>query len=398
MLIVLAFQINLTTCPLFHIKMFFAKKERDYFGTRKRKKQRTAFQEWRDAIIAALIAAAIIRMFFIEVYKIPSSSMENSLLVGDYVFVSKLNYGPRLPITPLAFPFTHQSWPIFGGKSYSSLLQLPYKRLPGLQKIQHNEIVVFNYPMEEDVPVDRRTNFIKRCMALPGDTISIHDRHVYLNGRLQPDPPTAQYEYLIHTNGTPLNTDSLKHWGVSSFSNVNMSDEDQPDVITMTLSNSALENLKRQKTIEKIDTLIQKRNIIVPFEAQVFPQTPDVYAWNRDNFGPLQVPRKGQSVAINLLNIPLYRRIIEQYEHNKVEVNDSLVFINGQEAGQYEFKMDYYFMMGDNRHDSSDSRYWGFVPEDHIVGKAQMIWYSIAEDNSSWWQKIRFDRLFMPIK
>lgn len=322
--------------------------------------------------------------------------MEKSLLVGDYVFVSKLNYGPRLPITPLAFPFTHQSWPIFGGRSYSTLFQLPYKRLPGLQKIQRNEIVVFNYPMEDDLPIDRRTNFIKRCMALPGDTISIYDRQVYVKGQIMPDLPTTQYEYLIHTDGTPLSVDSLHKWGINSFSNI--SDSSSLNVMTMILSKNALEILQKQKSITKIDTIIQKKNIVVPFEAQVFPQSPDVFAWNRDNFGPLQVPQKGQTVPINLITIPIYRRIIEQYEHHKVEITDSLVLINGQPSNHYTFGMDYYFMMGDNRHDSSDSRYWGFVPEDHIVGKAQMIWYSVEEENKSWFQKFRLNRFFTPIE
>ncbi|QHS55523.1 signal peptidase I [Mucilaginibacter sp. 14171R-50] len=364
----------------------------------KTKKKKSAAREWTDAIIFAVIAATLIRTLFIEAYTIPTPSMERSLLVGDFLFVSKVNYGARTPITPLAFPFAHHTMPIIGTKAYWDAIKLPYYRLPGLSEVKKGDVVVFNYPMEADSPfyrpVDKRENYIKRCQGTPGDTVRIINAQVYVNGKAAPNPPGAQTDYTITTNGTDINPQILSDLEVSNYENVP----------SPTMTKSAAEKLKTYSNIKSITPNYKPPGIADPLNP-VFPAAYPKYKldpknkdfdWNVDNYGPIIIPKKGWTVKLDSLTLPVYGRAIEVYEGNKLKIENGKVFINDKEAATYTFKMNYYWMMGDNRHDSADSRYWGFVPEDHIVGKALFIWMS-WDDNASFFSKIRWSRLFMGI-
>lgn len=347
-----------------------------------KKKKKSVVREWIEALLLALIAATIIRTFLIEAYTIPTSSMEKTLLVGDYLFVSKLNYGPRIPITPLAFPLAHNTMPYSNGKSYSEAIKLPYYRLPGFGSIQHNDIVVFNYPMDDERPVDKRENYIKRCIALPGDQLQIVNRRVQVNGQDAYLPPNMQFEYFVQTKDAPIDPNAILKMGVNEGGQVI---SDNGFLYKYTLTNQNLPQVAALPNAT-LDTIVRPKGVFIP-EEPVFPQDPLHYAWNIDNYGPLTVPAKGQTITLDSANVVLYRRIIESYEGNTLKQEGNKFMINGQETNQYTFKMDYYFMMGDNRHNSADSRYWGFVPEDHIVGKAVMTWLSVEDG------KIRWDRV-----
>ncbi len=345
-------------------------------------------REWTEAIIFAVVAATLIRSFFIEAYTIPTPSMERSLLVGDFLFVSKVNYGPRIPMTPVAFPFAHHTMPLINTRAYWDGLELPYYRLPGLSNVEKGDVVVFNYPMEADSPyfrpVDKRENYIKRCQGTPGDTLSVVDAQVYVNGKAAPNPPGEQIDYQLQTDGTELNPKVLEDLQITMY-------ESNPNP-TMTAASAA--TLKGYSNIKSVKPLIQPKGLIDP---QIFAGDAN-HRWNADNFGPLIIPKKGWTVKLDSLSIPVYKRAIEVYEHNKVElVGKSGIKINGVAANTYTFKLNYYWMMGDNRHDSLDSRFWGFVPEDHIVGKALFIWMS-WDDNGTFLNKIRWSRLFRGIK
>jgi len=355
----------------------------------KHKKQlkKSSGREWTEAIVFAVIAATLIRTFFIEAYTIPTPSMERSLLVGDFLFVSKVNYGPRIPMTPVAFPFAHHTMPIIGTKAYWDGIELPYYRLPGLSDVKKGDVVVFNWPMEADPPlsrpVDKRENYIKRCQGTPGDTLSIVNAQVYINGKANPNPPGEQTDYSVATDGTDINPKVLEDLGISYY-------EGNPNP---TMTAGAAKTLKGYSNIKQVKPLIQLKDMA---DTQVFPNDAH-YKWNADNYGPLIIPKKGWTVKLDSLTIPLYKRAIEVYEHNKVQLDGKNgITINGVKADSYTFKMNYYWMMGDNRHDSLDSRFWGFVPEDHIVGKALFIWMS-WDDNATFLNKIRWSRLFRGI-
>lgn len=351
--------------------------------------KKSVTREWADAIIFAVVAATLIRGFLIEAYMIPTGSMEKSLLIGDFLFVSKINYGPRIPMTPIAFPFSHHTLPI-GGKAYWEGLKLDYHRLPGLEEIERNDVVVFNYPMDADPPlsrpVDKRENYIKRCIAIAGDTVSMNLAEVYVNGKLIPAPPHSQIDYLVVTNGTDLNPQTLfdMRIGATRLSDVEYS-------FTMTAEQA--KTVSSWTNVERV-----KPSVSQPTDSEpaIFPED-SARDWNRDNFGPIVIPKKGWTVTLDSTSLPLYKRAIEVYEGNKFEVRENGYFINDKKASSYTFKMDYYWMMGDNRHNSLDSRYWGFVPEDHIVGKALFVWLSFDED-ASFLNKIRWNRIFMGIK
>jgi signal peptidase I len=363
-----------------------------------KKKKKSPTREWADAIIFAVIAATLIRTLFIEAYTIPTPSMERSLLVGDFLFVSKVNYGARTPITPIAFPFAHHTMPILGTKAYWDGIKLPYYRLPGLSDVKKGDVVVFNYPMEADSPyyrpVDKRENYIKRCQGTPGDTVSLVDAQVYVNGKAAPNPPGEQIDYTVTTNGMEMNPQILEDLNVSNYENIPFP----------TMTKDAAAKLKSFSNVKSVTPNTKPRGLADPFNA-VFPAAYPKYAlspqngafnWNVDNYGPIIVPKKGWTVKLDSLTMPLYGRAIEIYENNKVQIVGKDVMINGKKADSYTFKMNYYWMMGDNRHDSADSRYWGFVPEDHIVGKALFIWMS-WDDNASFFSKIRWSRLFRGI-
>ncbi|WP_238381874.1 signal peptidase I [Mucilaginibacter pedocola] len=368
----------------------------EFKAKHQKKLAKSSAREWTEAIIFAVVAATLIRTLFIEAYTIPTPSMERSLLVGDFLFVSKVNYGARMPITPVSFPFAHHTMPLIGTKAYWDGIKLPYYRLPGLSDVKKGDVVVFNYPMEADTPlnrpVDKRENYIKRCQGAPGDTIALLQAQVYVDGKPMPNPPGSQIDYTVLDNGTPLNPDVLQELEVTQYDNT----------LSPTMTKASAAKIKGFSNIKSIAPNIAKLGVGDP---SIFPNgTPQYklkatdkdFNWNVDNFGPIIVPKKGWTVKLDSLTLPVYGRAIEVYEGNKLEIANGEVKINGQKATSYTFKMNYYWMMGDNRHDSADSRYWGFVPEDHIVGKALFIWMS-WDDNAGFFSKIRWSRLFRGI-
>ncbi len=385
--------------------------------------RQTKLVEWIDAIIFAVIAASFIRMFFIEAYTIPTSSMEKSLLVGDYLFVSKTAYGPKTPNTPLSFPFVHNTLPFSRtAKSYVEWIKSPYKRMAGFGKVKNDDVVVFHFPEGDTValklqnqsyyqlvrsygrdavwndqrtfggviarPVDKRENYIKRCVGIPGDQLELKEGVLFVNGQPQQHFKGMQYNYLITTNGSAINPKALDRLGVSEDDRQSYGS----DRYMLPLPDDKLNELKSFTNIVSVEKLTEEPG---RWDPNIFPSD-SRFAWNVDNFGPLKVPAKGETVTLTTDNLPLYQRIISVYENNRLEVKENEIFINGEKTDRYTFKMDYYWMMGDNRHNSADSRYWGFVPEDHVVGKALLIWLSLDKDKNLP-KKIRFNRLFRSI-
>jgi signal peptidase I len=361
------------------------------------RKKKSATREWVDAIVFAVIAATLIRTLFIEAYVIPTPSMERTLLVGDFIFVSKVNYGARTPMTPIAFPFAHHTMPLINTKAYWDGWELPYYRLPGLSNVKKGDVVVFNYPQDtiNNRPPDKQENYIKRCQGGPGDTLSVVDGQVYVDRKAMPNPPGEQMEYSYTTTGVEVNPEILNDLNITTYEG-----HSYP-----AMTSESANTLKGYSNVKAFKPVITPKGVADPFSS-VFPKAfpihvmltrtiPD-YKWNVDNFGPIIIPKKGWTVKLDSITFPLYERAIEVYEHNKVQVNGTDILINGVKTDSYTFKMNYYWMMGDNRHDSEDSRYWGFVPEDHIVGKALFIWMS-WDDNASFFSKIRWSRLFRGI-
>jgi signal peptidase I len=356
----------------------------------KSKKRRSALREWINAIFFAVIVAVIIRVFFIEAYVIPSGSMEGTLLVGDFLFVSKVNYGARTPITPVAFPFAQNTMPLTGGRSYWDGIQLPYFRLPGFSHVKRGDVVVFNYPMDIDSPlyrpIDKQENYIKRCQGTPGDTLSIRNGQVYINGKAEGIPQFMQMAYIVHTDGTSIDPNIIKNLGITVSQQFTTTDYE------MLMTRQSAAKLKANAGIISVRESTQLNGV---YDGDIFPHDPN-FRWNVDNYGPIIIPKKGWTIKLDSLTLPLYRRAIQVYENNKLLVLGNDVLINGKKAESYTFKMNYYWMMGDNRHNSEDSRYWGFVPEDHIVGKAVLIWMS-EDSTSSFFGRIRWSRVFKPI-
>ena len=375
--------------------------------------------EWVNAIIFATVVATLIHIFFFQMYVIPSSSMEKTMLVGDYLYVSKLTYGPQMPNTPLAFPFVHHTMPFSTTKkSFSEAIKWPYKRLKGLRDVERDDVVVFNFPAGDTVllenqgvtyydvlrdyvreygekqgreelaknytiisrPVDKRENYIKRCVAIAGDSIQIINTRLYVNGKEQAEIAEKQYCYSIETT-SPLSAYAIENLGITEISGGG-------NYYFSPLTDSMVEQLRSMDNVTRIEPYIA--------QDECFPYS-EQYAWTADNMGPLWIPKEGATIELNEQTWPLYERVIDVYEDNDVEVRDGHYYINGQEAKEYTFKMDYYWMMGDNRHNSADSRYWGFVPEDHIVGKASFIWFS-TDANKSFPSNIRWNRLFKKVR
>ncbi len=405
---------------------------------------------WVDAIVFALVAVYFINLFFFQNYVIPSSSLEKSLLTGDYLFVSKVSYGPRIPQTPLTMPLTQHTLPVGEIKSYIEWPQWDYRRAPGFGKVQLNDIVVFNYPAGDTVvseprwqpndyyqmvyaygqqiihesgikanldslspmllrqyyrmayaagrqyilnnpneygkliarPADRRENYVKRCVGLPGQTLQIKNRIVYLDGKPNKEPDNVQYTYYIKLKEM-IPEDLIKELGISQEDLTQLNQQG-----CMPLTQRAYKQLKARKDIVASIRINNDRIVgdIYPLNAR--------YGWTRDNYGPVWIPQKGKSIKLTLDNLPIYERPIRVYEDNDLQVTENgKILINGKEATEYTFKMDYYWMQGDNRHNSADSRYWGFVPEDHIVGKPILIWWSSDPDRSGI-EGIRWERLF----
>ena len=386
--------------------------------------KQTKVVEWVDAIIFAVIAATIIKMFFIEAYTIPTSSMEKSMMVGDYLFVSKTAYGPKMPNTPVSFPFVHHTIPLSTTmKSFSTIINNPYRRIAGFGKVKNDDVVVFNFPEGDTVsvtlqqtssyyelvrlygrdrvwsdkrtfgdiiyrPVDKRENYIKRCIGIPGDSIRIVSGMVYVNGKPQKEIPGIQYKYLINTNGTAINNAALEKLDITRSE---IEESDTRYILPLTA-----EQFKKMDTWKFIQS---KERSLFPADYSdpaLFPHDPK-FSWNLDNFGPIWIPKKGVTINLSVENLPLYKRIIDVYEENDLHVKDGTIYINGTAASTYTFKMDYFWMMGDNRNNSADSRYWGFVPEDHVVGKASFVWLSL-DKNKNFLSSIRWNRFFRGVK
>lgn len=394
------------------VKWLFWKK--DY----KEGEKRNAFLDWLDAIIFAVVFVTFINIFFFQAFKIPSSSMESSLLTGDHLFVSKLAFGPRLPETPLTIPFTHNV--IFGKESYSTLLHNDYRRLKGFRNVERGDYVVFGFPDGDTIltkapaddyytvcrfygkdyavkaygpvkvrPSDKKDHYVKRCVAIHGDTLSVKDGRVYINSAAQEVWPGVQTTYTVVTDGSRINYKLLEKIGLN-ISELQY-DETLPGYPQMPLTSSMLDAVKSCANVVSIEEQVDVYPPDYPDSyLMLFPYS-EKFRWTRDNYGPIWIPEAGKTVKLNSDNMPLYERLIRVYEKNDLKVADGKIFINGVETDEYTFKRDYYFMMGDNRHNSLDSRYWGFVPEDHIVGRPALIWLS-TDANRKFPFNIRWNR------
>ena len=369
---------------------FWKKKEK------KKKKPKSEIKSWFNAIIFAVIAATILRTFLIEAYTIPTSSMEKSLLIGDFLFVSKVSYGPRVPNTPISFPLVHHTLPLTQNTpAYLKWIQLDYHRMKGFGQIERNDCVVFNYPTDDlqypERPVDKKENYIKRCVGIPGDVVEIKNSDLFVNGEIQTQNKKMknQFRYYVKTDGTKFSQKTLNKYNI--YEGQILSKNGDYELI---LNDKSLEAIKRFTYVKKVEKVITQKGMKLNSSELIFPE--DKFNWNLDNFGPLSIPAKGVSVKIDNTNIEIYKRIIETYEKNTLEIIGDEIYINGKLSNSYTFQMDYYWMMGDNRHNSLDSRYWGFVPEDHIVGKALFIWMS-WDKNKKGINKIRWKRLFNAI-
>ncbi len=406
---------------------------------------------WVDAIVFALVAVYFINLFFFQNFVIPSSSLEKSLLRGDYLFVSKLSYGPRIPQTPLTLPLTQHTLPVFGGPSYIAWPQWEYRRVKGLGHPQLNDIVVFNFPAGDSVmsaeayqaqdyyqtcyiygmqqagtpdsvvakmndagryeyfrkvmnagaafveqnksefgslikrPTDRRENYVKRCVGMPGQTLQIKNCRVYLDGVMNKEPDQVQYDYFLKLNpGAEISAEKMIELDITVEDMISLHQNGY-----LPLTNKAYKALKADRRLVAYIAPVTDKDY--NDMGKTYPVN-GYYGWTRDNYGPVWIPKKGASIALNLKNLPIYERVIRDYENNQLEVKNGRIYINGVPSAKYTFKMDYYWMMGDNRHNSADSRYWGFVPEDHVVGKPIFIWLSVNPDNVG--RKIRWNRLF----
>lgn len=356
-----------------------------------------------SSLLFAVIVATLVHTYLIQPYTIPTSSLEKSLLVGDFLFVSKMNYGARVPMTTIALPMVHDSIPLTKLKSYLTYPQLPYMRLPGIQNIDRTDIVVFNWPVDTVYkffdtskrraykPVDKKSNYVKRCVGIPGDTLSIRDGLVYIDGKLLhlPERARPQFSYKIAFDGkTPVNLEYL-------FKDLDITDPAYftNDTKRDTLVLNALTEVGAQKFRNTPGVSSVTRQIAKEVDNGVFPH---INKWNRDNYGPIYIPQQGKTVALTLETLPFYKAIIADYENNDLKVDSSVIKINGEVATSYTFGQNYYWMMGDNRHNSEDSRYWGFVPQNHIVGKPIFIWLSI-DPNGKGINKIRWDRVFTTV-
>lgn len=346
-------------------------------------KEKSVVREWADAIVFAVIAATIIRWLFLEAFTIPTPSMEKSLLVGDFLFVSKIHYGPRTPKTPLQVPLTHQKIWWTDAPSYVDWIQLPQYRLPGFTSIKQNDVVVFNYPPEHKYPVDLKTNYIKRCVGLPGDSLKVDDTQVYINGKALDNPEKMEFRHNVITN-QDIKDRVFRNYDITDYERTNYG------YIAQTTEKTAGE-FEELPFVEKVEVYKMGPKQVNP---RVYPQNVEFFPWNEDHYGPIWIPAKGATIELNEENIALYRDVIENYEHHEeVIIGNGQVSINGEIVTNYTFKQNYYFMMGDNRHNSEDSRFWGLVPEDHVVGKAFFIWLSL-DQHETFFNKIRWRRFF----
>ena len=439
-----------------HSKPITSKKLIKESSTTKEKYIKTKTRGWTDSLIYAIVAAYIIRTFFAELYTIPTSSMEGTLMVSDFLVVSKIAYGPKVPQTPVAVPFVHHTIPKTQyAKSYWDKVQLPFIRLAGLHGVERNDAVVFNYPdgdtvilerqsesyyailrnmkqifqnpkeamskyyysdevayllkkyganyysgKEYDIakqeyritarPIDKRENYVKRCVAISGDKLEIKDAVLYINDQLAYQPQKLQLLYVVEHNGYDISLANRKK--------LNINEEDRREIsFDKTIYHLNKEQAKKIASFPNIVGVYPQIYPDTVYEDGIFPQD-ERYGWNRDNFGPIMIPKAGATVNLNDSTLPLYKRIIEIYENNTLETKDKKIFINGKETDKYTFKMNYYWLMGDNRHNSADSRYWGFVPEDHVVGKVSFAWLSLDKYKNWGEGKIRWNRMYRKVR
>jgi len=386
---------------------------------------RTSAGEWISSITFAIIAATLVHTYFMQPYTIPSSSLEKSLLIGDFLFVSKFHYGARVPMTTVAMPMVHDTIPAIPVpftkikltkkfKSYlfnddiskketslANKLQLPYLRLPGFQKIERNSIVVFNQPADTLLdmndfhpdrnyykPIDKKTNLVKRCVAIAGDSLEIRDGYIYINGKRTKYNQRAkiQYNFYVNTQGQSINQTSL----INRY-NVREGGQMQDGNYRLTLTDKEAAKIAKNPAVKGITKSMQPKG----FDGGVFPHIPSL-GWNTDNFGPIYIPKKGETVKLDKNSLPFYKRIIREYENNNLIINGDEILINGKDVDSYTFKQDYYWMMGDNRQNSLDARAWGYVPFNHVVGKPVLIWFS-WETNGKGFGKVRWERLFTTV-
>ena len=368
-------------------------------------------RSWVDSIIFAIVAAHLIRMFLIEAYKIPTSSMEPTLQIGDYMFVSKMHYGSRIPITPLSLPLIHHTIPMTKWRAYSELIKLDYIRLPGFQKIKRNDIAVFNVPFENNMksemslryypelnydsrPVDKREHYIKRIVGMPGDSLEVRNNQLFINGAEAENPENLQFHYVARLNENPT-MEQWREMGVRAYNNYfNGSTNPSPvgtNAVQIDTQPETFESLKNEPVIDTI-VAADYTNSRTKFFAE-FPGSGKEKGWTIQDYGPIQIPKKGETITLTPENIDIYDEVISVHEGNELTINEEGTFIiNGEQTNQYTFQLNYYWMMGDNRHSSLDSRSWGFVPEDHIVGKPLFIFFSSqgGEGNTG----IRWNRMF----
>ena len=356
-----------------------------------------------SSLLFAIVVATFVHTYFIQPFTIPTSSLEKSLLVGDFLFVSKVNYGARTPMTTVALPMVHDTIPLTKKKSYLTWPELPYFRLPGFQNIERNDIVVFNWPIDTvykfrdqsglrvDKPIDKKSNYVKRCVGVPGDQLEIKDGIVFVNGKelILPERARPQFSYKVALDGkTPIDFEYLLN-DMDITDGAGFMDAEKRDTLFIAaLTATNAERLQHIPGITGVQKIISKE-----VEPGIFPH---INKWNRDNFGPIYIPQQGKTVPLNLETLPFYKAIITDYEKNILQVTGSEIRINGKIATSYTFQQNYYWMMGDNRHNSEDSRYWGYVPENHVVGKPTFIWMSY-DSNGKGLKKIRWDRLFTTV-
>jgi signal peptidase I len=433
----------------------FRNGEQKYVGPRDwSKKKKGMFREWGEAILFAVIAASVIRTLFFEAFTIPTGSMEGSMLVGDYLFVSKLSYGPKLQQTPLSVPFIHNAMPGSLRNSYVEWIELPYWRLPGLGKVNRYDPVVFNFPHGDTVlahpalvghdyyarirdkgielarsyevyadnpekynqqarsfyqnypgnpipikgrPIDKTENYIKRCMGLPGETLEIKNRIVHIDREPVANPEHTQFDYTMRLKNPATITKVKETLGLTNVDFEKQGATGQIIESKPSLTNGEVEQLIAMGVL---DTLHLEDQRMLRGTMAIFPnslQSPYI-DWDSDNFGPIWIPKAGETIELNTDNLPVYRRAIAVYEGNALEVRDGVIYINGEVARTYTFKLNYYWLMGDNRHNSADSRFWGFVPETHVVGKAVFTWFSKQNEVDHGKARIRWERMFRMVK
>ncbi len=429
-----------------------------------------SIMSWVDAIVFALVAVYFVNIYIFQNYQIPSSSLEKSLLVGDFLFVSKMSYGPRVPNTPLSMPLAQHTLPVFNTKSYIEWPQWKYKRVAGFGNVKRGDIVVFNFPAGDTValncqqtdfytlayeagqrfypnkinmdslprdkqravydlyysagrnlirtnpqmygevvvrPVDRRENYVKRCIGLPGDTLQIKDCQVYINGEPMQNPEDMQLNYFVQTTGPYISEPMFRELGISADDQILMTDDSSWEQALLDMGLDCRDTQGRLAPVyhlpltqKMFETLNGNKKLVSRIIREPEDFSGDMYplnlykTWTRDNYGPVWIPSRNATITLTDDNLPIYERCITAYEGNTLEVKDDGIYINGEKTDSYTFQMDYYWMMGDNRHNSADSRYWGFVPEDHVVGKPIFIWLSLDKDRNWFDGKIRWSRIF----